>query len=528
MTRTFFIALLILASTAATGAQSPTVLDLVFQDFCAAQGSVHPVCKNDPITTPAYKWLLLADVCDHDPTAGYCSRFAGIRTRTEPCVVAYSHRRGRWRPRHLMETREDWAFDTDVSGTPTLVVSRSDRCTPIIEETKPLIYSVQLGTVEEKDTDLVSGLKDLAELLGGTVQATASMLKGFRITERNIDSALSELSTQKEDRKPTPFEELAAATFAVARSLLDIGDLKGEVVAALNAVEVSDTGALTPVDWNRAKLDAAWWHAEFERLRVSRRKASDSLNGGLPDDTQRPILEQAQKVLDRQVEIAKAVGSLAAVRERWNQFVIGSRMMTWMPATLRPRPIRWTKDQKHPITVSVVTPFASDVSTKLPKVETAVRLTSPRASMFGIGAGLVVTPLEQVTYKAVADAEGTKRITATDRDSRTGQLALFVDWRLVQAFYPPASAWLARPALEGGVAADTDSPGFFLGGSIELTKWFRVSAGRTWQSVRVLDGQQENDPVENDEAIRLRDRFAGGRYFSVSFAIDELPLFKAK
>jgi hypothetical protein len=34
--------------------------------------------------------------------------------------------------------------------------------------------------------------------------------------------------------------------------------------------------------------------------------------------------------------------------------------------------------------------------------------------------------------------------------------------------------------------------------------------------------------VDNDDAIRIRDHFEGARYLSVSFAIDELPLFKAK
>jgi hypothetical protein len=41
----------------------------------------------------------------------------------------------------------------------------------------------------------------------------------------------------------------------------------------------------------------------------------------------------------------------------------------------------------------------------------------------------------------------------------------------------------------------------------------------------VLDGQQENDPASNDDAIKLRDTFVGDSYVSVSFAIDALPLF---
>jgi hypothetical protein len=519
-------ALLLLALPSPARAQAADDIDPLFRELCTSQATENPVCTNDPIATSAYKWLLLADACDHDSTPGYCSKFEAVRKKTEPCVVAYSHRRGRWRPRHRLETTEQWAFDTDVNGIPTIVVSRSDQCTPIIEDTKPLIYGVQLGAVEEKETDLVSGLKSLADLLGATLQATAPLLAFKGPFKGNVDSAIAELQKQKPE--PTPFDELAAATFALASSLLGVNDLQGEVVTALNAAELSDTGALTPVDWTRARLDAPFWHGEFDRLRAARVKAVASLPGQLPDSQQRSILDQAQKVLDRQADAAKAVSALAAARNRWNQFVIGDRMRTWMVATLRPLPVKWTRDQIHTIKVAVETPFAGDVSTRLPKVDTSIRLTSPRASMFGVGAGLIFTPIEQVTYAAVADGGGIKRITATERDSRTGQLALFLDWRFIQVWHPRASTWVARPALEGGVALDTKTPGFFLGGSIELTKWIRLSAGRTWQNVRVLDGQAVGDPVDNDDAIRIRDHFEGARYLSVSFAIDELPLFKAK
>lgn len=518
---------LLVATSATARAQSETDLDAVVREFCATGASPHPVCHGDPTDTPAYRWLLLADACDHDRSPGYCARFADIRARTEPCVVAYSHRLGRWRPRHLLETREKWAYDTDVNGVPTIVVSRSDQCTPIIEHTTPLVYRVQPGDVTVKDTDVVSGLKDLAALLGATLQATAPVLKGLTISPRNsVDDTMADLRRQK--AIPTAFEELAATTWTVAQSLLQVGDLKAEVIVALNAAEVFDTGALTPVNWRRARLDAASWHTEFERLRAARGRAIESLQGQPPDDKQRPILDQAQKVLDRQDESAKVVASLTMTRARWDRFVLGDRMMTWMVAPLRAQPIGWTRDQIHALKITVDTPFAGDVATMLPKVDTSVRLTSPRASMFGIDAGLVVTPLEQVTYKAVAGPGGVKRITATERDSRTGQLALFIDWRLVQLWRPAASAWRVRPALQGGVAVDTRTPGFFLGASTGLTKWMRLSAGRTWQSVRVLDGQQENDPVENNDAIRLRDAFEARWYVSASFAIDEVPLFNAK
>jgi hypothetical protein len=500
---------LLLATSVAAAAQTPVTLDQVFADYCAAQASGNPACGSDSPATPAYKWLLLDDVCAHGDNHAYCSRFASISHATEPCVVAYSHRRGRWRPLHSLEASGKWAYDTDVNGAPTIVVSRTGECTAIVEDTKPLTYDVELGAVEEKQNDLFAGLKDLAGLLGATLSAATEHSLAARVTPARSDS----------------FDELARATSSLARSLVALGELRSDVVVALNAGELSDKGELTPVDWGSAALDAASWHDQFAGLRTRRQQAIDSLEGTAPTSEEQKILNQAQDVIDHREDIAKTVVALAATRDRWNQFVVGSRMLTWMVVNLRQQPVSWTKDQVHEFKVGVETPFASAVATRLPKVETSVRFTSPKASMFGIGAGLVITPIQQATYKAVAGADGVKRITATEHDSRTGQLGLFFDWRLIQAWHPAASTWVTRPALEGGVAIDTKTPGFFLGASLEITKWIRVSAGRTWQNVTVLDGQQEHDPVANDDAIKLRDTFVGGNYASVSFAIDALPLF---
>jgi len=90
---------LLLAASVAAAAQTPVTLDQVFADYCAAQASGNPACGSDAPATPAYKWLFLDDVCAHGDNHAYCSRFASISHATEPCVVAYSHRRGRWRPR---------------------------------------------------------------------------------------------------------------------------------------------------------------------------------------------------------------------------------------------------------------------------------------------------------------------------------------------------------------------------------------------------------------------------------------------
>ncbi|HMJ83336.1 MAG TPA: DUF763 domain-containing protein, partial [Vicinamibacterales bacterium] len=366
------VTILLLASSLAADAQTSVTLDQVFADYCTAQPSANPACDTDSSATSAYKWLLLDDVCAHGDRHPYCSRFASISHATEPCVLAYSHRGGRWRPLHVLGS-EKWAYDTDVNGVPTIVVSKTGECTAIVEETKPLTYGVELGAVEEKENDLFAGLKDLDGLLGATLGAAAEHSVAARTPSVRSDSV----------------DELATATSSLARSLVALADLRADVVAALNAAELSDTGELTPVDWGSAVLDAALWHDQFAWLRRRRQQAIDSLDGTAPTREEQKILDQAQKVLDRREDIAKPVAALAATRDRWNQFVVGSRMMTWMVVNLREQPVSWTKDQVHEFRIGVETPFASDVATRLPKVETSLRFTSPKASMFGIGAGLV-------------------------------------------------------------------------------------------------------------------------------------------
>src|SRR5206468_8741918 len=115
------------------------------------------------------------------------------------------------------------------NGIPTIVVPRSSDCVAIIDDTRPLTYGVQLGTVEEKENSLLTGLKDLTGLLGTTLAATAPLLHGFKFTpQANVSLSMKELSTQTD--QPTPFEKLAAATFSLAVSLLRVGDLQANVV----------------------------------------------------------------------------------------------------------------------------------------------------------------------------------------------------------------------------------------------------------------------------------------------------------
>ena len=140
-------------------------------------------------------------------------------------------------------------------------------------------------------------------------------------------------------------------------SLVALDDLRADLVVALNAAELSDTGELTPVDWGSAALDAAGWHDQFAGFaHAGSRRSTRSKERRQPGGAE--ILDQAQKVLDLREDIAKAVAALAATRDRWNQFVVGSRMMTWMVVNLRQQPVSWTKDEVHEFKIGVDTSFS--------------------------------------------------------------------------------------------------------------------------------------------------------------------------
>ncbi len=517
------VAALLSGQSAAARPASPTLPE-IFHVFCQQTAAGHPACRDEAGTPPGYQWLLMTDACAHvSPAPGYCRAFNGISPGTEPCVLAYSHRDGHWRPKFALDAddRMKWAFDRDVDGTPILVAGRSDDCLVVVEDTNPLLYAVQLGKIEEKDNDLASGLKDLASLLGATAAAAAPMLAGrpgFR-----ADNMADERGSADD-----PFAALARLSVATAEHLNALAEAKADAVSAINGVDASTTGNVSPVDWNAVELDVRVWQRNFVSLRAARAEAVKSLDGDTPTKPQQNLLDQAQKLLDRQTDASKAVAGLALVKARWDQYVIDDRVVTWMLVSVIAQPVKWTKDQVYAFTVVPDSPLASEVSSGLAKASSSVRLTSPSASMFGVDAGLVVTPLEAPTYTAVSATDGSTRIAVADRARRTGQIAVFFDWHVAQVFSGKARAWPLRPALQAGVAANTKSPGVFLGASVGLTKWIRLSAGWTWQSVKALDGQQVGDLVGGDSAIRTRDVFSRASYAGLSVSLGDLPLFKSK
>jgi hypothetical protein len=171
-------------------------------------------------------------------------------------------------------------------------------------------------------------------------------------------------------------------------------------------------------------------------------------------------------------------------------------------------------------------PTTDFITTHAAPVEKKIDVTS--TTRWGLGAGLIYTDLEENTWKAVPDPNDSTRkvIGEPSSTSRAGQVALLANLHPGWATFGRSGAY----GLQFGAGTDTAKPSLFLGGSVDLGRWFRVGVGRTWQRVKVLSsGQKELETVvADDAAIRTRDAFRSDFYVALSISLDGIPLFEAK
>lgn len=145
----FALAWALVSSSAQVQSTTQARLDGLFRRFCSDTAAEHPACSPDaPLEgAPAYRWLLLADVCDHGATASYCVDFAALRAQTRPYVVSYDHREDRWR-RAGPDDRADpyrWAVEGVDRQTPRMLADRTTSCVAIVTGTNPLVDVVERG-----------------------------------------------------------------------------------------------------------------------------------------------------------------------------------------------------------------------------------------------------------------------------------------------------------------------------------------------------------------------------------------------
>jgi len=204
----------------------------------------------------------------------------------------------------------------------------------------------------------------------------------------------------------------------------------------------------------------------------------------------------------------------------------------------RPEEVRFEKDGTVSFGVKPTQVFGVSIASDRQEITNAKFIFSSRAeALWGFGAGIVYTPLINPSWTAVQSPinSSEKVIARAKEEPSAGDIGVFANYRL-----PWFETWVVRPGLQVG-AGVADRLEVFTGVSLELRPFLRVAAGRTWQQVdKLVPGQHELrqsngevDPssltvVASKDDIRTRKGFDWSWYVSLSFALDNLSVFKAK
>ncbi len=286
--------------------------------------------------------------------------------------------------------------------------------------------------------------------------------------------------------------------------------LVGAIAASLREIAASPTASVLKAQ-----------KARFEHLQQVLRAS----------EAEQKVLVKLEDVLAKSPEMALLAANVRKAYDRHTLHSSDGAVRTWIDVTGADGPVPWDALRTYPLEIAADSPYVSNIALAHAKsVTTRYRVRSATARVFGVGVGVVVTDVAETTYGAVARSPADKElvITETDRTSRSGQLAVLLDYWVLQHVSGSAERWSVRPGLQFGTAVSSDDPAFYGGVVIGIAKYLRVSGGATAQRRKELEGQIPGQVVANRDAIRRRDRFAPGYYISFSFALDSLSLFNAK
>jgi len=454
--------------------------------------------------------------------------------------------------------------------------------------TNPLVYSAKASAITTTDTAEVAQLKKLAGLLGGAITALFKVSGGVpaattpaqivecdpesddiklrllcageaatRIQQlsRNIEIKQSRAISyiQVVELKEEPSDDLkelfSAETEKDSTSIADVDEAFRDLNVARKAIlekmacnKVGEAAAAalkyfdeeTDATKRKAKLNALTKTIDgcAEDDELAWQKASDELVAGSDERMKRlaltlEVATKAAELLAKRQPLFKTAAWLRDF-ERTARLYGGADFdyCAYVDGVVAVRggSIEAVLDKQNSggFTISSTLPTTDFVTTRSSPVEKKVDVTS--TTTWGLGAGLIYTDLEESTWKAVTDPMDSTRkvIGKPSTSSRAGQVALLAN------LHPGwATAGSFAYGLQFGAGTDTAKPSLFLGVSVDLGRWFRVGAGRTWQRVKVLQaGQTELETVvADDNAIRTRDAFRSDFYISLSISLDGIPLF---
>ena len=547
--------------------------------LCAPAGFAQP-CPDDPKAT------LQSLLSNAEFQAAASSHFGGLDLKgRDAVIVAWNHVEDLWSIYDWDAAKESLARrnETRVDGGNLQVAAPSGRqALMFVTHTNPLIYSGKALAITTTPTDEVAALQKLATLLGasitGIVQQRESTRTASRLpTECTVDEEWED-ALQRLGEASTHVASLAetvALSQSRAISYMQVVELGVRPATPFENIVSDPAGTIAKIDREFSALDAARQEVvapmpcrkvaeaaksliEFVKANpaADRKQKIDELTKTLTDCTPRDlsrweeaigagldlscfnqlagyldgyrVREQADTLLTKRAALFKSAAWLheleSTARLYGGRHYDPCRYINGVLA-IRGGNIEAVLDEQNTGGFNLTaTPPVTDFVTARPNpVERKINVTS--TMRWGLGAGVVYTPLDDLTWTAVPDPDDPSRkvIGEPTRTTRAGQIALLAN-------VSPAWARLndhIRGGLQFGAGASTDEPALFLGLSADLGRWFRIGGGVTWQRVKRLEEGQEElvTEVTDDKPIRLRDSFPPDWYVALTLSIDGIPLF---
>jgi len=192
----------------------------------------------------------------------------------------------------------------------------------------------------------------------------------------------------------------------------------------------------------------------------------------------------------------------------------------------------WFQVQTEDYTMTVRALFKDDVVRELPdEVKGSYSLSRPRTG-FGVDTAYVFTHANDREYKtaphqATTDLNNDGKIDEKDMDARIVESSRTNRSATLAMMLTVAPPWLHGVGAQFGLGLDTDNPSAFLGLTLNLGKFARLSAGHTQQRVTRLAGSQTvGGIIPTADDLKTRERFDASWYAALAFRLSELPIFK--
>lgn len=250
------------------------------------------------------------------------------------------------------------------------------------------------------------------------------------------------------------------------------------------------------------------------------------------------VTKRVGEALDATSELVKSVASLANFADAYRRVNPDNDPCKLTAGILvADQPDQALLDQTGLVTVTIsdVSPLGATYSRRADASgDRKYRISHSATDRLAYGVGIVHTAVKDPEFSPIEHpGDPTKKVVArTGEESRTGDLALLASYRFGR------SGMALRPGIQFGVGLSDKTP-LFLGGSLDLGRYFRLGAGITGQRITALaDGYHELrrnadgsvDPTsisvigEGDE-VPTRDRLATGFYATLVVTLDGIPFF---